>query len=264
MKVRALASISVVACSIFELSTTLYAYEAPSGSAAAVREIDFGRAANLNEDYHSQFSLCDTQNVFRGVHLSGFRKCSGDKNNVEALLRFPNGTIFFEAKMSLDIDGSWKACNSPGLADLCPTSYRWPNLTDRASFLDSERIPFIVIPTSGPDRWKTEFRETSGVKIGDFAVVVFNGHIVPALVGDGGPFNKLGEASNAVFKAVGKDRCRETNSDGHCTRFLDASVESDVLYFVFPGTASSHITPDNALEMMKSVVEEKLEALKSN
>lgn len=252
-----------IAASLVPVSIAL-AYNPPQSSAEAVQQIDFDRAVPLDEDYRSQFKRCDTQNVFRGVQMSGFRKCSGDKNNVGALLKFPSGAIFFEAKMSLDIDGSWKACSDPGLADLCPTWYTWPNLTGRASFLDSDNIPFIVIPISGSDRFEKEFRQKTGIKAGDFAVVIFNGRVVSAIVGDGGPFNKLGEASNAVFKAVGKDRCRATNSDTHCTRYLDASLESDVLYFVFPGTASRNITPVNALEMIKSVAGQKFEALKGN
>ena len=203
---------AIVLASSLGSVTIAQAYDPPPSSAAAVQEIDFDRATPLDEDYRFQFKRCDTENVFRGVQMSGFRRCSGDKNNVEALLKFPNGAIFFEAKMSLDIDGSFKACSDPGLADLCPTWHTWPNLTGRASFIDLDKIPFIVIPIAGPDRWKREFRDKTGVKAGDFAVVVFNGHVVPAMVGDGGPFNKLGEASNAVFKAVGKDRCRETNS----------------------------------------------------
>ena len=91
-----------------------------------------------------------------------------------------------------------------------------------------------------------------------------HGHVVPAIVGDGGPYNKLGEASNAVFKAVGKDRCRETNADGHCTRYKDASLEANVLYFVFPGTATSSITPDNALARIKSVAEARFGDLKTD
>ena len=261
MKLHMLAFVPVA---LFGSCAIGLAYDLPPNSAAAVQEIAFDQAVPMDEDYRSQFELCDTENIFRGVQLTGFRKCSGDKNNVEALLKFPNGAIFFEAKMSLDIDGSWKACNSPGLSDLCPTWYTWPNLTGEASFLDSDRIPFIVIPIAGPDLWKTEFRQKTGIKAGDFAIVVFNGHVVPAIVGDGGPFNKLGEASNAVFKAVGKDRCLETNSDGHCTKYLDASVESDVLYFVFPGSASTGITPANALEMIKSTAGQRFEGLKSH
>ena len=195
----------------------------------------------------------------------GFRRCSGDKNNVEALLKFPNGAIFFEAKMSLDIDGSFKACSNtrigrpvPDLAHLAQP-YRQGQLYE----LGQNSVHRHSHSRSRPVEERVSGSKT-GVKAGDFAVVVFNGHVVPAMVGDGGPFNKLGEASNAVFKAVGKDRCRETNSQGHCIRYLDASLESDVLYFVFPGTASRSITPANALEMIKSAAGQKFETLKAS
>lgn len=251
------------ALALVSLTCSAFAYDPPPASKAAVAKIDFSTAVKLDANYASQFTTCDSTDVFRGIALKGWRKCSGDPNRLKALLKFPDGTIFFEAKMALDIDGSWKACNSPGLADLCPTWYNWPGKTGKAAFLDSDVYPFIVIPIAGPKAHRAEFKEKTGIKAGDFAVVIYDGNVVPAIVGDGGPFNKIGEASNAVFAAVGKDRCRNKDAGGHCTKYKDASVESGVLYFVFPGTASTSITPDNAIQMMKEIGLERFKALVS-
>lgn len=245
------------------MSVAAQAYDPPAASAVAVGGIKFNAATALDEDYRAQFKKCDTQDIFRGIQLQGWRKCSGDKNNVDALLKFPGGAVFFESKMSLDLDGSWKACNSPGLADLCPTWYNWKGKTGKAAFVDSEAIAFIVIPIAGPAAHKKEFRSKTGIGAGDFAVVIYDGKVVPAFVADGGPFNKMGEASNAVFKAVGKDRCRKTNADGHCIKFLEASIEGDVLYFVFPGSARSDLTPDNAGAVINEEAMKRFNALKS-
>lgn len=240
-------------------------YAPPAGSAAAVSKIDFSKAAPLDEDYRKQFAACDDANRFHGVAMTGWRKCSTDKNNLRGLLKFPDGTVFFEAKMSLDIDGSWKACEMAGPTDLCPTWYNWPGKTGRKSFLDSDLVPYIVIPIatfgSLPTSLRKEFRNKTGIDKGDFAVVVYDGRVVPAIVGDGGPVNKMGEASNAVFKAVGKDRCRTTNADGHCTGYLNASLESGAMYFVFPDSARSDITPENALLLIEEEAGKRMKAL---
>jgi hypothetical protein len=164
--------------------------------------------------------------------------------------------------MSLDIDGSWKACHNPGSADLCPTWYAWPGISGNARFIDSDLYPYVVIPIAGPDQWKGEFRDKTGIAAGDFAVVVYRDKIVPAIVGDGGPYNKLGEASNAVFKAVGEDRCRRWGADGHCRRYRNSSVERDVLYFIFPGSRRTDITRDNAPGIITEEAERHLSALK--
>jgi hypothetical protein len=76
--------------------------------------INFDSATPVDESYRAEFDRCDRENKFKNQTMTGFRKCSQDKNRVNALLKFSNGVIFFESKLSLDIDGSWKACNSAG------------------------------------------------------------------------------------------------------------------------------------------------------
>lgn len=227
-------------------------YTPPPASAGVLRDVDFSAARPLDEDYRAQFDRCDRENIFRDVRMTGFRRCSTDPNRVRALLKFPNGTVFFESKMGLDIDGSHKACNDPGLADLCATWFRWPGLTGNARFVDSDKFPYVVIPIAGlRGRSDREFRNKTGVDSGDLGVVVFRDKIVPVFVADGGPHNKLGEGSAALFREVGVDRCRRMGSDGHCERYLDASIEGGVLFFLFPGSKPEGLTPDNALEKIR-------------
>lgn len=93
--------------------------------------------------------------------------------------------------------------------------------------LDPDQIPFVVIPTStlgtdisDPDlarKLASEFRERTERNIGDWDVVIYGDKWVPAVIGDGGPFNKLGEASSQVFRLVGLDRCKKWSDDNkHC------------------------------------------------
>ena len=53
--------------------------------------MDFSAASQLDEDYRAQFDRCDRENIFRGVRMIGFRRCSNDPNRVRALLKFSNG-----------------------------------------------------------------------------------------------------------------------------------------------------------------------------
>lgn len=227
-------------------------YTPPPASAAVLREVDFSAAHPLDEDYRAQFDRCDRENIFRGVRMNGFRRCSNDPNRVRALLRFPNGAIFFESKMGLDIDGSHKACSAPGAADQCPTWFKWPGLTGNARFVDSDRFPYVVIPIANQlGRSDPEFRDKTGLDAGDLGVVVFGDRVVPVFVADGGPHNKLGEGSAALFRELGQDRCRRMGTGGHCERYLDASIERGVLFFLFPGSRVQGLTPDSAPETIR-------------
>jgi hypothetical protein len=68
--------------------------------------------------------------------------------------------------------------------------------TDPARYVDSETIPFIVLPGHLP----------GGAKLGDFAVLIHAGANKPpcfAICGDIGPTHKIGEASIAAAHALG-------------------------------------------------------------
>lgn len=237
-------------------------YVPPPASAGALTGIKFSSATPVDENYRREFDKCDQQNTFKGKAMTGFRKCSGDPNRARALLKFPDGTIFFESKLGLDIDGSWKACNDAGLTDLCPTWMSWPNLPVPKRYVDSDIFPYVVIPIAGLSGGDTEFRDKTGLKQGDLGVVVFKDKIVPVFIADGGPHNKLGEGSNALFKGLGEDRCREWGANGHCRKYKNASIERGVLTFLFPNSRISGLNPENALEKVRAEALAKFERLK--
>jgi hypothetical protein len=227
-------------------------YSPPPASASVLAGIKFSAASPVNEAYRAEFDRCDKENIFKGRTMTGFRKCSGDPNRVKALLRFPDQTIFFESKLSLDIDGSQKACTSPGLADLCATWFAWDNLPEPQRYVDSDIYPYVVIPISGSNASNNkEFRNRTGINKGDLGVVVFKDKVVPVFVADGGPYNKLGEGSQALFKALGEDRCVVMSSTGHCEKYKDFSIPSGVLVFLFPNSKIVGLKPVNALEKIR-------------
>jgi len=93
---------------------------------------------------------------------------------------------------------------------------------ERWSFLVSETDPFIVIPGF-------MLRGTGPFvpKMGDYAVVIHEDQIYPAIVGDAGPSYKMGEASLRL--------CKEINDTG--TPLARPVSDLHVTYLVFPGTA---------------------------
>jgi hypothetical protein len=98
------------------------------------------------------------------------------------------------------------------------------------SFLIAEYDPFIVIPVN-----ILTSNDPFAPKIGDYAVVVFGDKLYPAIVGDGGPTFKVGEASLRV--------AREINPKA--TPFNRPVSDLKVCYLVFPGSRDdAHVPPD--------------------
>lgn len=109
----------------------------------------------------------------------------------------------------------------------------------RRSFLIAEYDPFIVIPMNiildrhdlnGPrvgDKW--------GPKVGDYAVVLHEGILYPAIVGDAGPTFKVGEASLRMARQI----------DPKSSPYWRPVSDLTVTYICFPGTAQKpHRPPD--------------------
>lgn len=96
-----------------------------------------------------------------------------------------------------------------------------------ASFLISKTDPFIVLPS---------FMLRSGAAaIGDYAVVIHEGKIYPAIVGDAGPSYKMGEASLRL--------CQEIKDTG--TALARPVSDLSVTYLVFPGSADAKRSQPN-------------------
>ena len=96
------------------------------------------------------------------------------------------------------------------------------------SFLVAEYDPFIVIPVN-----LLTSNDQFAPKIGDYAVVIYGSKIYPAIVGDGGPSFKVGEASLRM--------ARELNPKA--TPFNRPVSDLKVGYLVFPGTREAERGP---------------------
>jgi hypothetical protein len=256
-----------------------------AGTAAAQGPMQAPGLPNLSlgtagdEDYRLQFASCDTGNGFRTAQSSmgpsrggRWRGCTGDPNRVQALLKFPAkgrtaGALFTLSRMAVDLDGSWLACNKRGVTDQCATSLmlkstkRFPCVLkgaapDKCVPVDADRIPYVVIPGAGPTQGAgEEFRNRFDVAYGDYGVVVYRGKVVPVIVADGGPYNKLGEGSLALHRELGIDFCAERNEDGACIELTRSpySISGDVAMILFPGSRDprAELSPNTLAHVVK-------------
>lgn len=94
------------------------------------------------------------------------------------------------------------------------------------SFLIGATDPYIVIPGSFA-------RGHEAPKVGDYALVIFGEAIYPALVGDIGPNDKVGEASLRIAKEINPS----------ATAYSRPVSDLKATYLIFPGTAEQSFGP---------------------
>jgi hypothetical protein len=97
----------------------------------------------------------------------------------------------------------------------------------------------IVLPTSGPPGIDgTRFGQLTGLRIGDFGVVIANGKQVPVIVADSRPAYKIGEGSTELLRLLSKDGKPHTISSG-------------VIFIMFPGSRSDKaLSPDTIRQIV--------------
>jgi hypothetical protein len=96
----------------------------------------------------------------------------------------------------------------------------------KSSFLIGATDPYIVV--AGPFA-----RGKDAVKVGDYALVIFADGVYPAIVGDIGPNDRVGEASLRIAKQI----------NGLSTAYNRPVSDLKVTYLIFPGTADKPFGP---------------------
>lgn len=111
------------------------------------------------------------------------------------------------------------------------------------SFLIGSTDPYIVIPGAFA-------HERDGAKTGDYALVIFGDGIYPAIVGDIGPNDKVGEASFRIAKEI----------NPQATPYNRPVSDLKVTYLIFPGTADPKLGPPD-LEKLQSICQKLVEEI---
>lgn len=249
--------------------------------------------AAIDESYRNEFTRCDGsaplqagKDQFRGYSLrrpgkpenEQYYLCSRDPANVTVLARLRDGGIYWQSKMALDVDGSWAAWSGiPGATDQKETSYKWAGVADRhsrAAQLDPDTIPFVVIPMdgltslTGNASWKlgAEFTGFTKLGLGDMGVAILGDRWTPVIIGDGGPFMRLGEGSARVFEALGQSRCKKWNAaQTRCEGdvpgkypYRNFGIDRGVTFILYPDSYRPDLSPATALRVLCDFAKVKL------
>lgn len=267
----------VAACAV---SPPQIATEAPLSAPVAAltptAALSLTRAVPIDEGLRAEYGRCDAADSFRGFRFpirnargaTIWYGCSSDPSQLESLVKLAptdrsRAAVAFTSKLGLDLDGSWIACNKRGVTDQCGTTLMLPAREgqpcviptaprSRCIPVDADRIPYVVLPAAGPrEAPASEFMDSTGIRVGDLGVVIFGGKIVSIIVADTGPFNKIGEGSMALHRALGNDFCRTRDAAGNCTETKrGSSIGRGVTTVVFPGSAPSGLTPETIAEVV--------------
>lgn len=212
----------------------------PPASAGQCEGVPFASAVNVAAENKAAFDAFDKT-----------AKGRRDPSLCKAVLKFPDSTIFWSSKMAVDADGPAAGPGRRSGSQLDPGSGQDDtslHFAGTGKGLPSEAMPYIVLPLG-------TFRANTGLAIGDVAVVIFKDKISTAICADLGPKKKIGEGSirlHEAFHPPAPDPCSVRQPDGSCKRILNASIEEDVLYFVFPGSAfGSELNAGNLEAMVK-------------
>ncbi|MDN7586188.1 glycoside hydrolase family 75 protein [Burkholderia seminalis] len=218
------------------------------------------RGEAISEEYRAKFRGCDESDRFDGVRLPIKRSgktvwyaCTTDPSRLARLERISASgdapeAVLFEAKLAHDLDGSPKACTTPGKTDQCGTSLMLKPTQMRpcpAALkktgdkyclpVDASNIPYIAVPGFGPRGIDGKaFGKKTNIALGDLGVVIANGKVVPVIVADYGPAYKIGEGSTALLRKLSVSGTPET-------------INAGVKYIVFPGTSMGRNTSADTL-----------------
>ena len=113
----------------------------------------------------------------------------------------------------------------------------------RFSFLIAATDPYIVLPG-------VLARAKDAGRVGDYAVVIAGDQILPAIVGDVGPYDKVGEASLRIAKQI----------NPLATPYSRPVSDLKVSYLIFPGTAEKPFGPPD-LEKIRARCEKFVQEL---
>ena len=229
------------------------------------------KVKGTGDTYKSLFDGCDAGNGYDRKPLpvghNGERPTCSDQNMVAYLDRYPDGTINFSAKAAVDADGSPVGCGS-GWPNQCGT---WLTFDHGSAHPDvnAEETPFVVVPGNfvyredkKPPVTLTSFQSDTHIRAGDLAVAVWDGKCSFGVVGDSGPYFRLGEISLRSHVEFDNDQC-EVKGQHPCQKISHhgngESIPSDVHYLIFP-----HSRPKPLLSQNVNDVSGKLARMKAD
>lgn len=173
--------------------------------------------------------------LFEGLDLTGAEVVPhAGYEGAESILLLKSGTLLIQAGMEIDADGSPNAKTLDPLYGQLTTSMQYPGVDGPRRFVDSEKVPYIVLPMG--------FYERFGIALGDIAAVSYRGKVVFAIFADVGPAGKMGEGSIRLAELLGH-RPWESWRNGETFSTNGGISEAVVRYLVFPGSRVEGVGP---------------------
>lgn len=135
----------------------------------------------------------------------------------EFMCLLPGGELYFDSKLSLDLDGSpfWQQDQPDSQPQ---TAVKWEDGVD----VDSNVYNYFVLPGN--------FWNAHGFREGDIGVVIYGLRVVFACFVDVGPTTSLGEGSIALHRELGFETVKNNVVN---TKW---GIDSGVVTIVFPQT----------------------------
>ena len=157
-------------------------------------------------------------------------KNGGDNSQLPTIVLTDKGRVIITSDADVDADGSPRAKQIDPKYGQLGTSLCKPAWKGIGLYVDSEKIPYFVLPMN----WE----KVTGLvcNLGDIAKVSYNGRSVYAILADRGPNDKLGELSICAIEALGVspwDADKKTVVRG---------IPHGVTYQIFPGSADLNKT----------------------
>ena len=236
------------------------------GSLSASPAQELRTAASGGRSFKELYDECDRSDRFAGSQLPKHRgrqlRCSTDKNRVDFIRKYPDGTIVFRSKMSVDADGA-PVTRGPNASSTDQT-VTWLTF-DKGSaqhYVNAEDVPFVVVPGRYAPAG-ISFQERTGIKKGDLAVAFANGRCSFGVVGDSGPYFRLGEASLRTHQDLGNPQC-EIAGEHPCRRLKrggsGVGIGAGVTFMIFPGTRPEPLLSQSVVAVSDTAAKSRAEA----
>jgi hypothetical protein len=159
------------------------------------------------------------------------------QNRVASISKYETGPVIWTAKMAVDADGAPVSMGPNASSTDQPATWLTFDAGSDRKYVNAEDLSFVVVPIKAPGG--TAFQAAAGVGKGDLAAVFSGGRCSFGVVGDAGPYFRLGEASLKTHEDLGNPQCA-TPAEHPCKMLVAGGggrgVASGVTYIVFPGT----------------------------
>jgi hypothetical protein len=180
-----------------------------------------------------------------GFDLRGARRLDAAPfRDARAMWLLRDGTLVLQADLDIDVDGSPRARELDRENGKLMTSLRYPGLAGQRQYVNSEKVPYIVLPTG--------LAERHGLELGDLGAVLYKGKVAFGIYADNGPVNKAGEVSMKLAEDLGHAPWHQWPKGTSLSK-RGGIKQQDFLYLVFPRSRPDTLHPDSIVRKIQEL-----------